>query len=66
VHVNLDCFEIELPQKGCLDYDLAMSTQAWVDLDKEDIRRMLISLIGNRFGAQREEHLDEIREERAH
>lgn len=43
-----------------------MSKQAWVDLDEEDFRRMLISLIGNRFGAQPEEHLDEIREERAH
>ena len=43
-----------------------MSTQAWIDLDKEDFRGMLINLIGYRFGERPEEHLDEIREERAH
>lgn len=42
-----------------------MSTQAWVDLDKEDFRSMLINLIGYRFGERPEEHLNEIREERA-
>lgn len=41
-----------------------MSTQAWIDLNKEDFRRMLISLIGHRFGERPEEHLDKIREER--
>jgi len=42
-----------------------MSQQAWVDLSSDDIRRMLISLIGHRFGDRPEEHLDEIRAERA-
>lgn len=42
-----------------------MSKQAWVHLDKEDLRAMLISLIGDRFGARPEECLDEIREERS-
>jgi hypothetical protein len=42
-----------------------MSTQAWVDLDKEDFRSMLINLIGYRFGERPEEHLNEIRKERA-
>ena len=42
-----------------------MSTQAWVRLDKEDIRKMLVSLVGDRFGERPEERLDDIREERA-
>ena len=42
-----------------------MSAQAWVHLDKEDLRAMLVSLIGDRFGERPDEHLDEIREERA-
>jgi ubiquinone/menaquinone biosynthesis C-methylase UbiE len=42
-----------------------MSDQAWVDLDKEDFRGMLINLIGDRFGPRPEEHLDQIRNERA-
>ena len=42
-----------------------MSKQAWVHLDKEDLRAMLVSLIGDRFGECPEERLDEIREERS-
>jgi ubiquinone/menaquinone biosynthesis C-methylase UbiE len=42
-----------------------MTEKAWVDLQQKDIRRMLISLIGNRFGDRPEEHLDAIRAERA-
>jgi len=42
-----------------------MNTQAWVDLDNEDVRRLLISLIGHRFGERPEEHLDEIRQDRS-
>jgi SAM-dependent methyltransferase len=41
-----------------------MNKKAWVDLEQADIRRMLISLIGNRFGDHPEEHLDAIRAER--
>jgi len=42
-----------------------MSDRAWVDLNKEDFRGMLINLIGDRFGPRPEEHLDLIRKERA-
>lgn len=42
-----------------------MSTHAWVGLDTDDIRRLLVSLIGHRFGERPEEHLDEIREDRS-
>ncbi len=42
-----------------------MSKQTWVDLDGGDTRRMLTSLIGDRFGERPEEHLDEIREQRS-
>ena len=42
-----------------------MKTQAWVDLKREDLRKLLISLVGHRFGEWPDEHLDEIREERA-
>jgi len=42
-----------------------MNKQAWVDLDNEDVRRLLISLIGHRFGERPEERLDEIREDRS-
>ena len=42
-----------------------MSQLAWVDLDAEDVRRMLISLVGHRFGDRPEEHIDEIRADRA-
>ena len=42
-----------------------MSKQTWVELDSGDIRHMLTSLIGNRFGDRPEERLDEIREERS-
>ena len=42
-----------------------MKSQAWIDLDQKDLRNMLISLVGYRFGDQPEEHLEEIREERA-
>ena len=38
--------------------------RAWVDLDREDLRQMLISLIGHRFGPRPEERLDDIRAER--
>ena len=42
-----------------------MSKQAWIDLNKDDRRAMLVSLIGDRFGEHPEDHLDEIREERS-
>ena len=42
-----------------------MNKSAWVDLELEDFRQMLISLIGTRFGDRPEEHLEEIRKERA-
>ena len=42
-----------------------MTEKAWIGLQQNDFRNMLISLIGNRFGEHPEEHLDEIREERA-
>jgi ubiquinone/menaquinone biosynthesis C-methylase UbiE len=42
-----------------------MNHQAWVDLDAQDIRRMLISLVGHRFGERPEERLDEIRADRS-
>jgi ubiquinone/menaquinone biosynthesis C-methylase UbiE len=42
-----------------------MSNRAWVDLDTEDFRGMLINLIGYRFGPRPEEHLDQIRKDRA-
>ena len=42
-----------------------MTSQAWVGIDQADFRRMLISLIGHRFGERPEEHLDEIRAERS-
>jgi len=38
--------------------------KAWVGLDKENIRELLIALIGYRFGAEPETRLGEIREER--
>jgi SAM-dependent methyltransferase len=38
--------------------------RAWIDLDPEDLRNMLISLIGYRFGARPEERIGEIRTER--
>lgn len=42
-----------------------VSKQTWANLDGGDIRHMLTSLIGGRFGDRPEEHLDEIREERS-
>jgi len=42
-----------------------MTNESWVGLDTADFRNMLVSLIGYRFGEQPEEHLDEIRAERA-
>lgn len=39
--------------------------RAWVDLAPDDVRNLLISLIGFRFGEHPEERLDEIRAERA-
>lgn len=42
-----------------------MNGRAWVDLEAEDVRDMLISLVGHRFGARPEERLDEIRSDRA-
>ena len=42
-----------------------MNTQAWVDLDNENVRNLLISLIGHRFGERPEERLDEIRGDRS-
>jgi len=38
--------------------------EAWVGLTNEDIREMLIALVGFRFGTKPETRLDEIREER--
>lgn len=38
--------------------------RAWIDLDPADVRNMLISLIGFRFGEQPETRVDEIRAER--
>ncbi len=38
--------------------------QAGVNIEPEDLRRMLMSMIGTRFGDRPEEHLDEIRAER--
>ncbi|MGD9265683.1 MAG: class I SAM-dependent methyltransferase [Lysobacterales bacterium] len=38
--------------------------KAWVGLDIENIREMLIALIGFRFGDEPEKHIDEIRAER--
>ena len=38
--------------------------KAWIDLDPADVRKLLISLIGYRFGQQPETRIDEIREER--
>jgi len=46
-----------------LNEDFGIKTQAWVDLDPKDLRRMLISFIGRRFGERPEEGLDEIRAE---
>jgi ubiquinone/menaquinone biosynthesis C-methylase UbiE len=38
--------------------------RAWIDLDPTDVRNMLVSLIGYRFGQQPETRVDEIRVER--
>jgi ubiquinone/menaquinone biosynthesis C-methylase UbiE len=38
--------------------------RAWIDLDPADVRSMLVSLIGFRFGEQPETRVDEIRAER--
>jgi len=38
--------------------------RAWIDLDPADVRNMLVSLIGYRFGQQPETRVDEIRIER--
>lgn len=38
--------------------------RAWIDLDPADVRNMLVSLIGYRFGEQPETRVLEIREER--
>jgi ubiquinone/menaquinone biosynthesis C-methylase UbiE len=38
--------------------------RAWIDLDPLDVRNMLVSLIGYRFGEQPETRVDEIRKER--
>ena len=38
--------------------------KAWVGLTNEDIREMLVALVGFRFGTEPETRLDEIREER--
>ncbi len=38
--------------------------RAWIDLDPADVRNMLVSLIGYRFGEQPETRVDEIRVER--
>lgn len=42
-----------------------MTEKAWVDLQSDDVRRMLISLVGHRFGEHPEKQLDAIREDRA-
>jgi len=39
--------------------------RAWIDLDPKDLRNMLVSLIGYRFGERPEERIDDIRAERA-
>lgn len=39
--------------------------RTWEDLDPADLRNLLVSLIGYRFGDRPEEHIDEIRAERA-
>jgi ubiquinone/menaquinone biosynthesis C-methylase UbiE len=39
--------------------------QDWVDLSTDDFRKMLIALIGYRFGREPEKHLVQIREERS-
>ena len=38
--------------------------RAWIDLDPADVRNMLVSLIGYRFGEQPETRVDDIRVER--
>ncbi len=38
--------------------------RAWIDLDPADVRSMLVSLIGYRFGQSPEERIDDIRAER--
>ena len=38
--------------------------RAWIDLDREDLNQLLISMIGFRFGERPAERLDEIRAER--
>lgn len=38
--------------------------RAWIDLDPADVRTMLVSLIGYRFGERPEERIDDIRAER--
>jgi len=38
--------------------------RAWIDLDPADVRNMLISLIGYRFGEQPEQRIEDIRAER--
>jgi SAM-dependent methyltransferase len=38
--------------------------RAWIDLEPSDIRRLLISLVGYRFGEAPEQRLDDIRAER--
>ena len=40
-------------------------SRAWIDLDPQDLRNMLVSLIGYRFGERPEERIDDIRAERA-
>lgn len=47
------------------DYDHVMTNRAWVDLEKEDFRGMLINLVGYRFGPCPEEKLEDIRQDRA-
>ena len=37
---------------------------AWVDLGTDDVRELLVALVGYRFGHQPEKRLDEIRKER--
>lgn len=39
--------------------------RAWIDLDPEDLRSLLVSLVGYRFGERPEERIDEIRRERS-
>jgi len=40
------------------------TNRAWIDLDPADVRNMLVSLIGYRFGEQPETRVDDIRVER--